>query len=305
MKAHTVSDVKRLAIFSHFDVDNLIDDYIVYYLGELRKVATDIVFVSTAILPESEKSKITHVCKKIICRDNVGYDFFSYKVGLLNSGIDYRSYPELVICNDSVYGPITPLEGIFESMESRECDFWGITCNNKHKHVQSYFMVFRSTILASQHLDTFFSKIDIVNDKREIIMKYEVGLSQYLAGQGFAFSTYIPYPGLFDRVPVFFFEITKSIHYHQCVNRYEAFRKFLRILPGYFKEYIIHTTLNSTHCFWRYLLKKGSPFLKIELLRKNPRNMEDPDFILNEVFHHSNYPTGIITHHLSRTGPKY
>ena len=38
--------MKRLAIFAHYDKDNIIDDYVIYYLKELKKSFETIIFVS-------------------------------------------------------------------------------------------------------------------------------------------------------------------------------------------------------------------------------------------------------------------
>ena len=43
--------MKRVALFAHFDAEDQIKPYIVYFLSALRQVAADIVFVSTARLP--------------------------------------------------------------------------------------------------------------------------------------------------------------------------------------------------------------------------------------------------------------
>lgn len=46
---------KRLAIYATFDKDGVVDDYILYCLNELHKVADDLAVVSNHELPCSEK----------------------------------------------------------------------------------------------------------------------------------------------------------------------------------------------------------------------------------------------------------
>lgn len=49
----------------------------------LQKAEIDIVFVSTSEnLLEQELSKITGLCRNIIVKNNVGYDFGAWKTGL-------------------------------------------------------------------------------------------------------------------------------------------------------------------------------------------------------------------------------
>ena len=48
--------MKRTAVFAHYDKNNLIQDYVVYYLSELKKCAEKIIFVSDSdVLPEELK----------------------------------------------------------------------------------------------------------------------------------------------------------------------------------------------------------------------------------------------------------
>ena len=49
---------KRLAIYATFDKDGVVDDYILYCLNELHKVADDLAVVSNHELPCSEKNKL-------------------------------------------------------------------------------------------------------------------------------------------------------------------------------------------------------------------------------------------------------
>ena len=47
-----MKEVKRLAIFAGYDKDNIIDDYVVYYIKELKKIA-DIIYVYQRIKKNS------------------------------------------------------------------------------------------------------------------------------------------------------------------------------------------------------------------------------------------------------------
>lgn len=58
--------MKRTAVFAHYDKNNLIQDYVVYYLSELKKCAEKIIFVSDSdVLPE-ELKKIEGIVEQSI-----------------------------------------------------------------------------------------------------------------------------------------------------------------------------------------------------------------------------------------------
>ena len=38
--------MNRVAIFAHYDKKNIIDDYVIFYILELKKIANEVIFVS-------------------------------------------------------------------------------------------------------------------------------------------------------------------------------------------------------------------------------------------------------------------
>ena len=50
--------MRRAVVFAHYDKDNLIDDYVVYYVRALKKAGCDVVFVSCKELAQTELEKL-------------------------------------------------------------------------------------------------------------------------------------------------------------------------------------------------------------------------------------------------------
>lgn len=180
---------KRLCIFAHFDKDNIVDQYVLFYLQDIRKVADRVVFVSTSSLAQETISALLPVCDAVLIRKNEGYDFASWKLALQSEILD--DFDELILCNDSVYGPFFPLDQIFYEMEEITCDFWGMTSNyDIAYHVQSYFLVFRKAVLVSSAFQQFWERLETQQSKRGAIKHGEIRLSQTLLKAGFRNSTY-------------------------------------------------------------------------------------------------------------------
>ena len=38
--------MKRAVVFAHYDKDNIVDDYVIYYIKALKEIAETIIFVS-------------------------------------------------------------------------------------------------------------------------------------------------------------------------------------------------------------------------------------------------------------------
>ena len=196
--------MKRLCVFAHWDRDNIIDEYVIYYLKALREVCQTIIFVSDSDLAPSELTKLDEVADYKIAQRHGEYDFGSYKRGFLLAKEKALDFDELIFANDSCYGPFFPLKPIFNKMDKKKCDFWGFTKNNygiiirenigyscHDPHVQSYFMVFKSNIISNPVFYNFIKNIKHEDSKNEIIINYEIGLSKLLSKNGFKWKVYI------------------------------------------------------------------------------------------------------------------
>jgi len=191
----------RVCLFSHFDRDGIVDDYVLRYLDALRGCGLDIVFVSTAptLRPEA-LARVAPLCAAVLLRENVGFDFGSWRAAL-------DSYPWildgelLVVANDSVYGPVRALRPLFDAMSARACDFWGMTESRQlSQHLQSYFLAFKKECLQSETFRAFFADVAFFDDKKQVIDAYELTLTGRLAAAGLRWAAVAPHVELDGRV---------------------------------------------------------------------------------------------------------
>lgn len=187
--------MKRLAIFAHFDKKNILDDYVVYYVKELEKYCEKILVLSLSNLSDTEQKKLDNV----ILVNHKEYDFGSYKRGFYyakENGL-LKNIDEILFVNDSVYC-VNPLDKIFEN--EPKSDFWGIVENKygfkkygklcfskKQPHIQSWFIAFRKNIFENEIFQEFLNSIKEEKNKNDIILNYEIGLSQTLVNAGFKY----------------------------------------------------------------------------------------------------------------------
>lgn len=191
--------MKRAAVFAHYDKDGFVKDYVLYYLKELKKIAGTIVFVSCCNLKNAEC--LNGLADKIIVEEHNEYDFGSYKRGFLHLQERLNEFDELIFANDSCYGPLYPLQNIFNNMN--DCDFWGITKNNygykknlgqffvKRPHIQSYFVVFKKNVFTKSFFADFVNSIKHEESKKLVISNYEIGLTELLVQKGYKYKTLI------------------------------------------------------------------------------------------------------------------
>lgn len=189
--------VKRLAIYAAYDKYGRVDYDDLSYLRALSKVVNQIIYVADNPLRPEEADKLASLCCYVEAYRHGEYDFGSYKRGYqyaLRQGM-LGDVDELVFCNDSCYAPIFPFDWMFDAMEFKPCDFWGITRNTEfYPHIQSFFLVFRRAVFRSEVFAGFMDNIKKQKSVRDVILHYEVGLSRCLEKNGFKSDCFIDYP---------------------------------------------------------------------------------------------------------------
>ena len=185
--------MNRLTIFSFYDPKNQIDNYVIHYLKELKKVS-DIIFVTDCVLENSEIEKIENLVIQTSNFRHGEYDFGSYKIGfnIAKKQNLLEKYNWIILANDSCYGPFCNLVPIFNKMESKNIDFWGFSLNNVDRtpHLQTYFVALNSTAFSSDTFQKFISSIEPQKIRRDIIIKYEHGLTKQLSEAGFSYASF-------------------------------------------------------------------------------------------------------------------
>lgn len=250
---------ESVCVFAHYDKNGIIAPYVLYLLKEISR-EFDIVFVSTAKnISDRELQKLNGICKVAIARKNQGYDFGSWKFGIEHLKKNGIIVGELLIANDSVFGPVNPIENIVQEWRQSGADFYGMTDSYEIKHhLQSYFMLFSRSVLESQAFDDFWENVGVVKDKSTLIFKYEIGLSRSLVAAGFEMG---------------------------CLGNAKSL--------GF---------LNNSHARWEDLVTDfGNPFVKIELLRDNPMEIDLSRFRA-VISNQSDYDIGLIEEQLKRSG---
>ncbi len=289
-----IEQINRVCIFAHYDKDNIVDDYVYYYLRELITVTQKLLFITVSNISKADIAKLETLNIEVIKRKNIGYDFYSYKIGI--ERLDLSFYDELIICNDSTFGPIVSMKNIFDKMHDEECDFWGITDSEEiDYHLQSYFIVFRKPILQSVIFIDFWNKLKILDDKHEIIKRYEVGISQILLKKNYNSQVYTKYP------TNEYNNVTKLLK-RLWENPYKIFK--LLVSPSKYYTAATKKTGNVSIKRWYDLLIQGQlPFIKKSLVvdkKEGVLNMRKLKYTFQQKLLNTNYPIALIENYFKR-----
>lgn len=197
--------IKRYAVYVFYDKNGKADRYCDVFLNGLKKEVDFLQVVVNGDIDKDSYNRLGAIADDILVRPNEGYDVTAYKTGILKPGFDKLvEYDEVIICNDTLYGPLYPLSEMFEKMNSTDVDFWGLT--NFHgvgfdpfgtveygylpRHIQSFFMVFRKSIVESSKFQNFWSEFPVVNGYEQAIGLFEASFTKRFEDYGFKWAVY-------------------------------------------------------------------------------------------------------------------
>jgi rhamnosyltransferase len=157
---------RRILIFSHYNKQNLLSDYVIFTLQKMNHLFSKIIFVSNSLIDSESLSKISVWCDKILVRNNVGFDFGGWKDAILEEGWDnLSSYDSLTLMNDLCFGPVHDLTQLYADMEEKKVDFFSLA---RKEGVDSDFIGIGH--LSSQDLcDSFFVFNNRIADLKDFI----------------------------------------------------------------------------------------------------------------------------------------
>lgn len=113
----------------------------------------------------------------LVRRRNTAYDFGSWAHALATWPAVARK-DLVVLTNDSLVGPLGPLDELVRRIDAGTSDVWAATANHHPaEHLQSYLLAVRGGALAREPLAGFFARVRPLESKRAVVDAYEIGLT--------------------------------------------------------------------------------------------------------------------------------
>ena len=191
----TKSSRTRLLLYVHYDRDGKVDSHVVYQIRALYEFGISIIFISNSPVSESGREQLLPYITGLRVRSDEGYDWTAWKEAILELGSETLGlYDDLILMNDSCYGPFFPLEEMFAQMDQKPVDFWGITENTDPrftKHLQPYFCCIKRHAACSESFIEFFRELPPIVTYNDAIFSGEIAFSSFLEEQNFCYATYI------------------------------------------------------------------------------------------------------------------
>lgn len=247
----TVAD--RVAVFAVFTMDGVIPETTLYYLRHLREIADYIVCVGDCRLLETSSSILSKIVDEYEFVRHNTYDFGSYLRGLeiARACGAIGDKTDLILANDSCYGPVFSFNEAIERMRSQKCDFWGITANKIRgsRHIQSYFYYFKSQVVRSGLIDDFLGAAKDISGRKDAIENFEKKFTMYLERDGFVGKTLIAQGKLRNNpttLPVSLLNLRCPLIKRKALNgeSHESMR-LARKMIGKFNPYLYHCIIKE------------------------------------------------------------
>lgn len=192
--------MKRLGIYVVYDSDGMIDEYIAKVLAGLRMHLAKLIVVCNFTEAKGGRGYIEEYADEIKYRKNIGFDAGAYKdvIQELYASGKMLEIDELLLANDSFYGPIDSFDPVFMLMGESGCDYWGLTRypggayegREISPHIQSYFMCFRKNVANSRVFYDFWSGMEYPKTFIDAVFRFEFRLNRILEEAGFKGKTY-------------------------------------------------------------------------------------------------------------------
>ncbi len=189
--------MKRMGIFIFYDSQGTVAPYVAYLLESLQTSLDRLLIVVNGDIRKQEKEKLRKFTPHIFQRENIGYDAGAYK-DVFTQYADrkfWESWDEILLLNDTFYGPFYPWSQVFETMQGSSCDFWGLSrhpggmvdllAGEVPAHVQSYFLLIRRRMFLHPAFWEFWDRLPYPGSYKEAIRKFEIAFSGYFTEKGF------------------------------------------------------------------------------------------------------------------------
>ena len=195
---------KKYLIYVIFEAEENLQRYKVLFLEKLAALVDETLIVVNGGLKQEDLSVLEQY-GQVLVRDNTGYDAAAFREGILTIGKEkLQTSSQLLLVNDTNIGPMRDLNEVFQTMEDRNLDFWGISFGEVQEdatnfnqygyipeHLQSYFLVIEPLLLRSEEFFDYWNNLTDTDSRDKAIGKHETTFTKYFADLGYRYDALV------------------------------------------------------------------------------------------------------------------
>ncbi|MEV7826205.1 rhamnan synthesis F family protein [Microbacterium enclense] len=188
---------RRLLIYTVYDRRGGVDDYVLHALRALRAHCDRIVAVVNGELTAEGRARLEQVADDVIVRDNAGFDIGAQRDVLSRLGGVLNQYEEIVLTNDTWFGPVRPFGPLFERMDARPVHFWAMTDHSAedHNHItgkgtlpyhlQSFWIAVRREMFMTETWARYWRDLPEIRTYTDAVAQHELIFFSTFRDRGF------------------------------------------------------------------------------------------------------------------------
>ncbi len=263
---------KRLAIFSFYDKDGIVDGYIPYLLEDLCQHVDEIFIICNSKLTPQGRNTFLKFTRQILVHSDKRLHVGAYREALEQIGWSkLGEFDEVILFDSTIMGPIYPFTETFSKMDQKDVDFWSITkCfgvfdDAFYGYISSHFIAVRRDILNNVKFREYWENVPPTQQYQESICLSGMKFTQYFSDLGFTWDVSIDIDDLkefaFDPLQICPKELIKNRRcpiFEKTVfsHNYFDFLQFTTGQPAYeLMEYITHHTSYDENFIWDNILR--------------------------------------------------
>jgi hypothetical protein len=257
---------RSVALYVQYAASGRISEMVRRQVAALAAEGFAVVFITmAAAVPEADWQAIRAHAALVAQRRNFGLDFGAWRDLAPEAARRWPEATELMLANDSVLGPIRPMGPVVAALRGGGDGFFGMTESIQGgPHLQSYMLLARGAAAAGDLL-RFLAVMRISHSKWLVVQRGELRLARWMRGRGHRVAALFGYERLVGAVLADPAERALLAASHPLLHGLEG------MAPEARAALLAEQPLNPTHHLWAGLVRcLGFPFLKTELVRRNP-----------------------------------
>jgi hypothetical protein len=290
-------DARSVAVFVQFSTDGTISEMVRRQVVAYRELGFAVALVSNSpAFPEASWQAARQVASLVVWRRNEGLDFGAWKDLTPMVLARWPQAEELMLVNDSVLGPIRSLAPVLDAMRAEGPGVFGLLESQQGgPHLQSWLTLVRGSAAVGDVAD-FLRRLKLSRSKWKIIQRGELRLARRMQAAGHRVAAIYGYEQL---IRIALADPEERAYLERALPAWFALAD-----PSEYHEILMDRPVNPAHHLWRALTgPAGCPFIKTELVRRNPGKLPEVETWPQLVPPDAPCPVPVIREHLALLGP--
>ncbi|MCO6418423.1 hypothetical protein JYK14_19965 [Siccirubricoccus sp. KC 17139] len=291
---------RSVALFMHYSAGGGVSEMVLRQLRMLREQGFAVAFISTAAeIPEADWDAVRQVAALLAHRRNFGRDFGAWR-DLIGPVLQrWPEAEEVLLMNDSILGPIRDPDPYFAALRAGGPGLFGLTESLQGRpHLQSYLVLARGAAAVAD-LALFLRQFVPSHSKWLVVQRGELRLSGWMRQRGHRVAALFGYHRLLEAA------LSDPAEIAQLSASHPLLRELERLPPAERLALLQAHPLNPTQHLWTVLVRRlGFPFLKTELVRRNPGHLPHVEQWPALVPSAAPCPVAVIKAHLASLRPR-